>query len=278
MKSGGGGNWSGMGDSQLSPGVCVAMATLNEAACLEACLKSVQWADEIVIVDDGSTDGTVEIARRFTDKVTIAPSHGNFHANKNLAIQTATRQWVLSLDADEVIPAELADEIRHAIQGTSYAAFRLGRRNHFLGRWIRHGGWYPDRIIRLFRKGVTQWPLEIHETPQVSPPDMVGEVRAEFLHFSYRSLDQYFEKFNRYTSRLAREADERGDPVGPARALLELFIRPPAWFLYRYVARLGLLDGLPGLFIAFSSALVIAVSYFKLWEIRTRPSSRAAGS
>lgn len=255
----------------------VAIATLNEAANLEACLKSVQWADEIVIVDDGSTDGTVEIARRFTDKVTIAPSHGNFHANKNRAIRTATREWVLSLDADEVIPAELADEIRHVTQTTSCAAFRIGRRNHFLGRWIRHGGWYPDRTIRLFRNGVTQWPLEIHETPQVSPPEAVGELRAEFLHYSYRSLEHYFEKFNRFTSRLAQEADQRKAPVTAAHTVLNLVIRPPAWFLYRYVRRLGVLDGMPGLFIAFSSALVIAVSYVKLWEIRSRSSARGAG-
>jgi glycosyltransferase involved in cell wall biosynthesis len=256
----------------------VVLATLNEAANLEACLRSVAWADEIIVVDDGSTDGTVEIARRFTNKVVVSPSHGNFHANKNLALQMATKEWVLSLDADEVIPDALAEEIRLVILDTPHAAFRIGRRNYFLGRWIRYGGWYPDRIIRLFRKGVTQWPLAIHETPHIATPALVGELTAEFLHYSYRSLDQYFEKFNRYTSRLALEADQRGEPVGPVRALLQLFLRPPAWFLYRYVARMGILDGLPGLFIAFSSALVIAVSYFKLWEIRTRPSPRVTGS
>jgi hypothetical protein len=180
----------------------------------------------------------------------------------------ATKEWVLSLDADEVIPGALAEEIRLVIRDTPCVAFRIGRRNHFLGRWIRHGGWYPDRIIRLFRNGATQWPLAIHETPGIAAPGLVGELAAEYLHYSYRSLEQYFEKFNRYTSRLAHEADQRGEPVGPARALLQLFLRPPAWFLYRYVARLGMLDGLPGLFIACSSALVIAVSYFKLWEIR----------
>lgn len=267
-----------MGDSRLSPGVSVAVATLNEASNLEACLTSVKWADEIIVVDDGSTDATVEIAGRFTKKVVVSLSHGNFHANKNLALQMATKEWVLSLDADEVIPGVLAEEIRLVTRDTPYVAFRIGRRNHFLGRWIRHGGWYPDRIIRLFRHGATQWPLEIHDTPRIATPGLVGELTAEFLHYSYRSLEQYFEKFNRYTSRLAREADQRGEPVGPTRALLQLFLRPLAWFLYRYVARLGMLDGLPGLFIAFSSALVIAVSYFKLWEIRAHASPRLIGS
>lgn len=256
--------------------VSVAIATLNEAANLESCLKSVQWADEIVLVDDGSTDGTVEIARRFTDRVVVNRSHGNFHANKNLALQLATKEWVLSLDADEVIPDGLATEIRQVIRDTPHAAFRIGRRNHFLGRWIRHGGWYPDRIVRLFRKGITQWPLEIHETPRVSLPATVGELHGEFLHYSYRSLDHYFDKFNRYTSRLAQEADQRNAPVNLAHTVLNLLVRPAAWFLYRYVMRLGMLDGMPGFFIALSSALVIATSYVKLWEIRAISSHRVS--
>ena len=144
----------------------VTLATLNEAEHLDACLRAVSWADEIVVVDDGSTDGTVEVARQHTDRVIVRPSHGNFHANKNLAIQTATGNWILSLDADEIVPPELGAEIRAAIEVTRHAAFRLGRRNYFLGRWIRHGGWYPDRIIRLFRRGITEWPLEIHWVPR----------------------------------------------------------------------------------------------------------------
>jgi len=254
----------------------VTLATLNEAAHLDACLRAVGWADEIVIVDDGSTDETIELARRYTDRVTVRPSHGNFHVNKNLAIEIATGDWILSLDADEVVPPELGTEIRTVIQATPHAAFRVGRRNYFLGRWIRHGGWYPDRIIRLFRKGVTKWPLEIHWVPRVSPPATVGELRGELVHYSYRSLDQYFEKFNRYTTRLAREAHHHGRTPSLRAAITELLLRPPAWFAYKYVARGGFRDGIPGLFIALSSALTIMVTYFKLWEMHSgRPSEPA---
>jgi glycosyltransferase involved in cell wall biosynthesis len=247
--------------------VSVTLATLNEAAHLDACLRAVAWADEIVVVDDGSTDGTVELTRRYTDRVAVRPSHGNFHANKNLAIEMATGDWILSLDADEVVPPDLAAEIRAVIKATPHAAYRVGRRNYFLGRWIRHGGWYPDRIIRLFRKGVTQWPLEVHWVPQVSPPATVGELRAELAHYSYRSLEQYFEKFNRYTTKLAREARGHGRTPGLRSVVTELLLRPPAWFAYKYVALGGFRDGIPGLFIALSSALTIMVAYFKLWEM-----------
>ena len=261
-----------MGDNQLSPGVSVVLATLNEAFNLEACLKSVQWADEIIVVDDGSTDGTPEIAKRFTDKVVVRPSGGKFHANQNFAMQMSTCEWILSLDADEVVPADLAKEIRQVIQSTPYTAFRVGRRNHFLGRWIRHGGWYPDRVIRLFRKGATQWPMELHSEPPAPSPSMVGDLTVELLHYSYRSFEQYFEKFNRFTNMLAREAHERGDSTGFRAAAVNLVVRPAAWFLYKYVRLSGFRDGLRGFFIAMSSALVIQVTYCKLWEIRTRSS------
>lgn len=245
----------------------VTLATLNEAANLETCLRAVRWADEIVVVDDGSTDGTPELARHYTDEVIVRPSHGNFHANKNLAIQRARGDWILSLDADEIVPSDLGAEIRAVIQGTPHAAFQVGRRNHFLGRWIRHAGWYPDRIIRLFRKGITQWPLEVHDVPQVAPPATVGQLRGELVHLSYRTLDQYFEKFNRYTTKLAQEAHHRGEVPTLGRAATELLIRPPAWFLYKYLVRGGFRDGVPGLFIAGSSALTIMVTFFRLWEL-----------
>jgi glycosyltransferase involved in cell wall biosynthesis len=262
-----------MGDSRLSPGISVVLATLNEACNLEACLTSVRWADEIIVVDDGSTDGTPEIATRFTDKVVVKPSGGKFHANQNQAIQMATHEWILSLDADEVVPADLGAEIRQVIKDTPCAAFRVGRRNHFLGRWIRHGGWYPDRVIRLFRKGATQWPMELHSEPPVPSPGTVGDLNIELLHYSYRSFDQYFEKFNRFTNMLAREAYERGDATGLRDAVVNLVVRPAAWFLYKYIRRGGFLDGLRGFFIALSSALVIQVTYCKLWELRARSAS-----
>jgi glycosyltransferase involved in cell wall biosynthesis len=251
----------------MSPRLSVAIATLNEEANLDACLGAVRWADEIVVVDDGSTDATLDVARRYTDRVIVRPSEGNFHANKNLAIAHASGDWILSLDADEIVPPALADEIRAAIRAPGPAAFRVGRRNHFLGHFVRHGGWYPDRIVRLFRKGVTEWPLEIHRTPEVRPPATVGDLRGELVHESYRSLDHYVDKFNQYTTRLAHEARAHGATGSVACTAADVLLRAPAWFAVKYVVRGGFRDGMPGLFIATSSAFVIAVTSLKVREM-----------
>lgn len=246
----------------------VVIATRNEEKNIQECLESVKWADEIIIVDDMSTDKTVEICKKYTEKIFLNDSNGSFHKNKNFAIEKANGEWILSIDADEIIPIELSEEIKKAIQSPKMLAYYLNRKNYFIGKWIRGCGWYPDYIIRLFKKGVTRWPLNIHDVPKIEEKDKVSYLKNPFIHYSYGSLYQYFEKFNRYTSRLAQEEFEKGVRVNNKNFLLFFLIKPLFWFLKKYFLQKGWIDGFRGFFISFSSGLVIFTTYAKLWEIQ----------
>ncbi|MDI6642078.1 MAG: glycosyltransferase family 2 protein [Elusimicrobiota bacterium] len=245
----------------------VVIATKNEERNIENCLESVKWADEIVIVDDFSQDNTVEICKKYTDKIFLNDSKGSFHKNKNLGIEKATGEWILSLDADEIVPNELAEEIKIAIQ-TQKLGYYLNRKNYFLNKWIRGCGWYPDYIIRLFKKGTTNWPLNIHQIPKIEQKSKVGYLKSHLIHYSYQSLNQYFEKFNRFTSQLAQEEYDKGRKISKKNFLLYFFIKPIFYFFKKYILQGGFRDASRGLFISLSSALVVFVTYAKLWEIQ----------
>ena len=251
--------------------ISVVIATKNEEKNIKKCLESVKWADEIIIVDDVSSDRTVDIAKHYTSKVFIQDSEGDFHKNKNLAIEKANGDWILSLDADEVITPELAYEIKEAIKNEKMLGYYLNRKNFFLGRWIRGCGWYPDYIIRLFRKGVTRWPLlaeDFHGTPQIADRERVGYLKNPILHYSYTSLNQYFEKFNFYTSCLAKQEYIHGVRLNKYNFFIYFLIKPIFWFLRKYFFWKGYRDGFRGFFISFSSALTIFITYVKLWELQ----------
>ncbi|MCG2726258.1 MAG: glycosyltransferase family 2 protein [Elusimicrobia bacterium] len=251
----------------------VVIATKNEEKNIQKCLESVKWADEIIIVDDISADKTVEICKRYTKNIFISDSKGSFHKNKNLAIEKANGEWILSLDADEVVPKEFSEEIKKAIQNSEIYGYYLNRKNYFIGKWIRGCGWYPNYIIRLFKKGAAKWPLEIHDVPKIEEKNKAAYLKNSLIHYSYSSLEQYFEKFNRYTSRLAKEEYEKGKKVNNANFLLLFVIKPLFWFLRKYFLQKGWRDGFYGFFISFSSALVIFATYAKLWEIQNNEKS-----
>jgi glycosyltransferase involved in cell wall biosynthesis len=245
----------------------VTIAAKNESANLAHCLRAVSFADEIVLVDDCSTDDTVETARRFGAKVIIRDSKGSFHENKNLGIKEADGEWILSLDADEIVSERLARSIQSTLSHPERDGYLVDRHNYFLGKWIRGCGWYPDYILRLFRKGKAWWPLEIHDTPKLNGGNQRAlPLAGPLIHNSYHSLDQYFEKFNRYTSRLAVEYAEQERSMRGFSIPLNLGLRPFYWFFKNYLVLRGFRDGIMGFFICFSSALVIFVSYLKLWE------------
>ena len=179
--------------------VSVVIITLNEEANLARTLQSVAWADEIVIVDSGSTDRTREIAESFHAKFCVEPWRG-FAAQKNFALEKATCDWVLSLDADEEVEPALADEIRATLAADPAAAgFWIPRKNFFLGRWIRHGGFYPDPKLRLFRRDAGQFEDRlVHEDARVAGP--TAKLKNHLLHHAYPTLDSYLDHMNRYSS------------------------------------------------------------------------------
>jgi len=244
----------------------VTITTKDESENIVKCIKSVDFSDEIVVVDDCSTDETVEKARSLGAKVIIRDSKGSFHENKNIAIKEANGEWILSLDADELVSAELANSIQSVLCRPLCDGYFVDRHNYFLGRWIKGCGWYPDHILRLFRKGQAWWPMEIHDTPKLEGEGGPGMLKGPLIHHSYNSFEQYFDKFNRYTSRLAEEYTQHGVNMKGSIIPINVVFRPLYWFLKKYVFLRGYRDGLLGFFISLSSALTISVSHLKLWH------------
>jgi glycosyltransferase involved in cell wall biosynthesis len=239
--------------------------TLDEEARLRACLDSVAWADEIVVVDAESTDKTVQIARDFTDRVVVRPWPG-FAAQKNFALDQASGDWLLSIDADEEVSAELKTEILDLLAGAPAAdGYRIPRRNVMWGRWIRHGGLYPDWQLRLFRRGRGRFEeRSVHES--VTVEGRVDRLRGHLVHQSYRDVADFVTRSDRYTTLAAEEAVRRGARVGTA----DLLVRPLARFVSMYVLQRGFLDGRRGLLLAGLYAYYVFVRSAKIWERTAR--------
>ena len=219
--------------------------TRDAAAQLAGCLASVPFASEIVVVDSGSTDHTVEIARGCGARVLVREWTG-YGAQKNFAVAQATNDWVLCLDADERLTPQLAAAIGTAITGSTSAtlpaAYAMARRNRFLGRWLAHGEGYPDWNVRLFDRRRARWSDDpVHE--HVIADGTVARLEGDLLHASAESLDVYMVKQNQYTTLQAAALHARGERVGVARLVLSPLVR----FIRFYVVKLGFLDGIAGL-------------------------------
>ena len=243
--------------------ISVILITLNEEENIKACLTSVQWADEIIVVDSNSQDRTVEIARQFTGKVIAADWRG-YSANKNLALENAGGEWVLWIDADERVTPELAQEIKNVIRtNTEKDGFEMARKAFFLGRWIKHCGWYPGYVLRLFRRQNACFSdNKVHEG--VVLKGSRGRLKETLLHYTDNNLEHYLWKFNRYTSYAADELAEKQQSAG----LLSILFRPLHAFVKMYVLKLGVLDGVEGLMLCLLSAGYVAMKYAKLWELK----------
>lgn len=235
---------------------------LNEEHNIEDCLASVAWADEIIVVDSGSTDRTVELARRFTDHV-LSLEWTGYGPTKNAALERSTGEWILWLDADERVTPELAEEIRTVLQDSSSCdAYSVARRAYFLGRWMKHGGWYPGRVTRLFRKGTARFTdNSVHESVIVR--GSVGRLRHDLLHFTDPDLHHYVVKFNRYTTLAARELWDEGRSA----SVFDLMARPVFMFFKMYLVRRGFLDGVHGFILSILSSAYVFTKYAKLWEL-----------
>jgi glycosyltransferase involved in cell wall biosynthesis len=250
--------------SRGSSGVTAVIAAHNESANIEACIASVDWASQVIVVENDSVDDTVDRARGAGATV-ISPRFTTIGAQRNHAIARVATPWVFVLDADERCTPELAAEITRVVATPGdQAAFRVPRRNFFLGKEIRHGGWGSDRPIRLFRKDLRYDASLVHEHVEVSGE--IGALRNALLHYTYTSLDQYFEKFNRYSRWWAEQNHARGRR-GSAAAVV---FKPPARFISMYLLKGGFLDGAPGIVVACLAAASVMAKYARLWELSRR--------
>ena len=249
----------------------VVVITHNEEANIGRVLESVRLADERIVLDCGSTDRTLEIARTFGAR-TFTEKWKGYSAQKNSAIDKASGDWVLSLDADEAVEPELMEEIRHVLgQNPPVNGYYMPRKNYFLGRWIRHGGFYPDRKLRLFRRGLGRFgERPVHEVVQVDGP--TATLNHALVHNAYPTLEGYISHMNRYSSLGAEivAAEGRG-----GFSLLNIVINPLATFLYNYFFRLGLLDGREGLLLHLYHSAYVSWKYAKAWELARRAESKS---
>jgi glycosyltransferase involved in cell wall biosynthesis len=249
----------------------VALITLNEAANLPRTLAGVRLIPsietEIVIVDSGSTDATLEIARAAGARVFTEQWKG-FAGQKNSAIGHTTGDWILSLDADEEVSPELAREIQALLAGEpAFAAYRIPRLNHFLGRPLRHGGYWPDPKLRLFRRGAARFQEQpIHETMRAD--GSVGQLRGHLIHHCYPTLADYKEHMNRYSTIAAQAIVDSGRSGSSWLWLIwNARLNPAATFLYNYVFRLGFLDGRAGLLQHLNHSAYVRSKYEKAWAL-----------
>jgi len=241
----------------------VVIITYNEEDNIDRCLESVKWADEIIIVDNFSTDRTLDIARRYTDQIFQRKWDG-FGSQKNYAISKATNNWILAIDADERITPELAGEIRVLFRAGELpmAAYELPYKVFFGDQWVRHGGWYPEYHIRLFCKDKGRFKERlVHEGVEVSGP--VGRLRHFVEHYTYRSISDFIQRIDRYSTLSAEAYYKEGRKVG----WVETAFR--AWFTFvqMYILKRGFLDGGVGFQLAVLYACSTFVKYAKLKEL-----------
>lgn len=240
-------------------GLTAVVLTKNEEKNLPCLLKSISWVDEIVIVDDESTDKTIEIAKKAGATV-YQRKLDDFCSQRNFALTKVKTPWVLFIDADEEVTHELAEEIKQAIKSNNFDGYRLPRKNIIFGKWIEHSGWYPDWQLHLFKKEKGKYIEKVHE--QVVIDGQVGELSKVLVHYNYQSISQYLEKMFCYTTLEA----ENQLATGYEFTWPDLVKKPLSEFLRRFFAEEGYKDGIHGLALALLQAFSELVVYLKVWE------------
>ena len=244
----------------MKPRLSVALIAHNEAHQLRACLASVAWADEIVLVENASTDGTAALARKLGATVFTTTDWPGFGAQKNRAIDACSGDWILVLDCDERVDAVLRAEIEQTIAAPGFDVYRIPRRSTYCGQLIRHGGWAPDYVRRLFKRGAARFSdARVHENLVVDRP--MGTLASPLMHYSFRSLDEVIGKMNRYSSDSAAMLAADGKTPGVAAAVAHGL----AAFFRTYVLKLGFLDGRMGFLLSVSNAEGSYYRYAKAW-------------
>ena len=245
--------------------ITATIITFNEQENIEAAIESLRpIVDDIVVVDSESTDETVEIARRLNARVFIRPWEG-YSKQKNFAAEQANFDWIFSLDADERVSPELADEILQlkTESDIKYTCFEMPRRTFYLGSWIRYSGWYPDYKSRLHRKDKAEWTGEfVHES--LLTEGAIARLEHSILHYTVRNASDHHLRIDRYTTLAAKERFERGKRA----SFLSIGVSPLLVFIKTFILKLGFLDGIPGLAIAWFAAHYVFLRQLKLWEMR----------
>ncbi len=238
--------------------------TYNEAANITECLDSLKWCDEILVIDSASSDNTCELAREFTNNITIT---GNlpYGEKRNIGIDKASFDWILWIDADERISSELKDEITSLIKDskTHNDAYLINRRSFFINKFIKHSGWYPDYTLRLFKKsaGIRFDSLLVHEKAVYN--GKTGRLKHDILHYTDRDFEHYLNKLNNYTSLSSEELAARGRKA----SFIDIIFRPAFTFFKMYFLKLGILDGYMGLVLSTLSSVHVMTKYSKLYLV-----------
>ncbi len=242
--------------------VSVYVLTYNNRRTIERCLRSLGWAQELIVVDSLSDDGTYELCKRYTDKVYQRewPGHRDQY---QYAADLTTLEWIMFVDADEEVPPELAEEIRRGVTNGEggFDGFIVYRRTYYLGRWIRFGGWYPDCEIRLYRRNKGKWEGGLHA--KIAVEGKVGSLKNQYLHYTYRDLSDQIQTIDKYSRIAALDLLTEGKGF----SLFKLLFHPPFRFLKEYVLKSGFRDGIPGLIIVVATMFYVFIKYAKLWEL-----------
>lgn len=248
------------------PTISIAIATFNEEANIAKCINSVKnFADEIILVDGSSTDKTTEIAQKYSAKVIKTTNKKMFHINKNLAIDNCKSDWILLLDADERVTKELALEIKDKIRSPKENGFWVSRRNWFLGGFILKGGAYPDKVVRLFRRGKARLPeVTVHE--QLKVEGEIGTLRSDMIHFADPSFSRYLQRSDRYSSLYSKQLESVDPGKGIFSIINYLFFKPLLTFINIYFRHRGYVDGFRGFAWALFSSSQHFLSYAKYWQ------------
>jgi len=243
--------------------ISAVVITYNEQDNIERCLSSLDWVDEILVVDSHSTDRTVELCRKYTDRVLLHKWEG-FVRQKIYATKRAGYDWILSIDADEeVSPGLRAEIIKLRQSGFTAAAYQMPRKVFYLGKWIRRGGWYPDYKVRLFDRKQGQWiGVEVHEYWQSA--GKCARVQGDLLHYSYKNITDHLNKINNLTSVAAVELSGKNTTA----SIWDLLVNPISKFIKSYFIKTGFLDGFVGLVIAVMGSYYVFLKYLKLWELQ----------
>ncbi len=247
--------------------ISLVVVTLNEEKNIERCLKSAPWADELLVLDSGSHDRTRELAEKMGAKVLNEPWRG-YGAQKHRAVDLAKNDWVFAIDADEEISPELSLEIQQFFsQLQAEVAYSVPRKSFYLGRWIMHGGWYPDAQTRLFQRHFSQWNKKVIHERVVSPT--VRSLKAPLYHYVFRNVEHHVATNNRYSSLQAEEYLKNGGRF----SFFKFLFKPLSKFLECYFLKLGFLDGRAGFVIAVGAAYSVFIRWAKIWQLSGEESS-----